>query len=274
MTDFEFFKSSILTPEVYVGVAKSRFDLGFRPTQCAPYMTVFQIVQKRCRKQTRILESRIDQAALSKGLCVFPHLNELTVHFCATLERESWLEDFVNLDTSMVDGLYTHHIQVIAQALSDRSHWGLDQIDSIHLRGLQIQAGHHYDISNLMSLSAYLQELLVGARNLKMTQSDSAMEVLSQWDLRVEQLDMCDMIIDYGALKRFLSANEQTLRSFGFHNVVVTDVPFEESSSPLNLDTLSNLIGARRGIHGQETNCHCHSRHHGWRILWENEPHD
>lgn len=253
-------------------VAKSNFDLGFRPSECAPYMAIFQTVQTMCRKQNQILENRIDQAALSKGLCIFPHLKELTVHFCVPLERKPWLEAYIDLDKDITERLYTHHMQVIAQALSDRSKWGLDQIDSIHLRRFQIQAGHQYEIPELMSLSAHLQELLVGIRSLKMTESESALELLSQWDLNIDQLDMCDMMIDYDTLKRFFSANQPTLRSIGFHNVVVTEVPFEESASQLNIDILSELIGARRGTQGQATYCHCHSRHNGWRILWENEP--
>ena len=262
----------MLTPESYVEVAKSQADLGFRPSECAPYMAIFQTVQKMCRKQSQILENRIDQAALSKALCVFPRLKELSVHFCVPLERNPWLEAYIDHNTDITEGLYTHHIQVIAQALSDRSKRGLDQVDSIHLRGFQIQAGHQYEISDLMSLSAHLQELLVGVRSLKMTQSDSAMEVLSQWDLNIDQLDMCDMMIDYDTLKRFFSANQPTLRSIGFHNVVVTEVPFEESASQLSVDILSELIGARRGAQGQATYCHCHSRHNGWRIIWEKEP--
>lgn len=264
----------MLTPESYVEVAKSQADLGFRPSECAPYMAIFQTVQKMCRKQNQILENRIDQAALTKGLCVFPRLKELTVHFCVPLERKAWLETYIDLNTDITERLYTHHIQVIAQALSNRLKWGLDQIDSIHLRGFQIQAGHQYEISDLMSLSAHLQELLVGVRSLKMTQSDSAMEVLSQWDLNIDELDMCDMIIDYDTLKRFISGNQPTLCSIGFHNVVVTEVPFEESASQLSVDILSELIGARKGAQGQASFCHCHSRHNGWRILWEKEPHD
>lgn len=261
----------MLTPEDYVGVAKSQFDLGFRPSECAPYMTIFQTVQKMCRKQSQILENRIDQAALTKGLYVFPNLKELTVHFCVPQERKPWLEAYIDLNTDITEGLYTHHIQVIAQALSDRSKWGLDQVDSIHLRGFQIQTGHQYEISDLMSLSAYLQELLVGVRSLKMTQSDSAMEVLSQCDLNIDEFDMCDMMIEYDTLKRFFSANQPTLRSIGFHNVVVTEVPFEESASQLSVDILSELIGARKRAQGQATYCHCHSRHNGWRIFWEEE---
>ncbi|EED22500.1 hypothetical protein TSTA_059980 [Talaromyces stipitatus ATCC 10500] len=245
-------------------MAKSQFDLGFLPRECPPYMAIFQTVQKMCRKQNQILEHNIDQAALSKVLCVFPHLKELTVHFCVPLETKPWLEAYIDLDMNVTEGLYAHHMQVIAQALSDRS--------SIHLRGFQIQTGHQYEISDLMSLSAHLQELLVGIRSLKMTQSESALELLSQWELNIDQLDMCDMMIDYDTLKRVFSANQPTLRSIGFHNVVVTEVPFEESASQLSVDILSELIGARRGAQGQATYCHCHSRHNGWRILWENEP--
>ncbi|EEA19380.1 hypothetical protein PMAA_001750 [Talaromyces marneffei ATCC 18224] len=182
------------------------------------------------------------------------------VHFCVPLERKPWLEAYIDLDKDITERLYTHHMQ------------GLDQVDSIHLRRFQIQAGHQYEILELMSLSAYLQELLVGIRSLKMTQSESALELLSQWDLNIDQLDMCDMMIDYDTLKRFLSVNQPTLRSIGFHNVVVTEVPFEESASQLNVDILSELISARRGAQGQATFCHCHSRHNGWRIFWENEP--
>ncbi|OKL55300.1 hypothetical protein UA08_09461 [Talaromyces atroroseus] len=137
------------------------------------------------RKQNQIIENRIDQAALSK------------VWFCMPLERKPWLEAYIGLNTNITEGLYTHHIRVIAQALSDRIKWGLDQVDSIHLQGFQIQAGHQYEISDLMSLSSHLQELLVGIRSLKMTNSDSALELLSQWDLNIDQLDMCDMMIEH-----------------------------------------------------------------------------
>ena len=106
-----FFNSSILTPEHYVEMAKYQFDLGYLPRECLLY--IFQTVQKLCRRQNQILKLNIDQAALSKCLCVFSHLKELTVHFVCLWKRNHSWEAYIDLDMNITKGLYVHYMQVI-----------------------------------------------------------------------------------------------------------------------------------------------------------------
>jgi hypothetical protein len=273
VVEFDRFKSSILTPEDYVNEAKTLYDYGHPPEYYPPYMAIFLSLQKICRKQNHIVESGMDQAALTLAFRAFSRMKELTVHFCTTIERKDWLEYYMNLDMTMPLKSYEHHVRVVSNALSYARSRG-SQVDTVHLLGLQIPRSQ-YDIPELMSLSGHLRELLSGVLCFKMTQSESSLDLLSRCSLNIVQFDMCYMTVDYRTLRRFLDENRIALRSIGVHNVLIANVPFHEEKLPyLDIELLRALVNAQGGAQSHETQCNCLPRHNGWRLLLPEEPAD
>jgi hypothetical protein len=268
IVDYEYFRSSVLTPENYTAEAKRHYDYGYPPKQYPHYMTIFLSLQKICKKQTLIIERGLDQEALAMAFRAFPYLRELTMHFCVTMGTTSWLELYVDLAVSVTEKSYAHHLQVILDASCARSRWGLSQVNAIHLLGLQVQNGQHFDISELMSLSASLRELMSSTRVFKVTRSDSALDLLSHCELNIEQFDMCETMVNYRTLKRLLTTNRKSICSIGFHNVLVSGMPLQDQTLPfLNVDLLCQLIDSQEGMQGQEAYCHCCSQQKCWRLL-------
>jgi hypothetical protein len=266
--DFDSFTTSILTPETYVKEAKSLYDYGRPPDEYPPYLVIFLSLQKLCRKQNLIVQSGIDQAALTLAFRAFPCLRELTVHFCTATNQPDWLEYYLNMDMTMTLKSYEHHVRVISEALSYAKSRG-SLVDTVHLLGLQIPTSQ-YDVPDLMSLSVHLKELLSGISCFKVTQSELVLDLLSLCGLGIHEFDMCYMTVDYRTLKRFLTANRSTLSSIGVHNVLISDVPFHEEPLPfLNVDILYTLLNKQGRGRSQETECHCPPRQWGWRVLLE-----
>lgn len=266
VVNFDHFKSSILTPDNYVDEAKTLYDYGHPPEFYPPYVAIFTALQKIYRKQNHIIESGMDQAALTLAFRAFSRMKELTVHFCTTIERKDWLEYYMNLDMTMPLKSYEHHVRVLSNALSyARSRGSL--VDTVHLSGFQIPRSQ-YDIADLMSLSSHLRELLSGVFCFKMTQSESSLDLLSRCPLNIVQFDMCYMTVDYRTLRRFLDENRVPLRSIGVHNVLIANVPFHNEELPyLDIELLRALVNARGGSQTHEMQCSCLPHRKGWRLL-------
>jgi hypothetical protein len=256
ITEFRDFASSILTPAQYAD--ESQLFLNHEQPPNPPFMVLFDNLRRICREQHSIIQRGMDQATLVRGVQSFSHLREFKVHFCSALEREDCFEYFIGMDMTMVSRSYIHHFRTISVALSCTK---LSRLDVLHLSDLRIPKGH-LTAADTGDLSRYLGESLWRIKTLKLTRSEWAMQVLQYCNLKITQLDICGMTIDYTALQGFIAHGP--LRSVGFHDILISNAP-----PPLggilpffNLSILRQMAGAIRTIHNQEGFCHCHSTGH------------
>jgi hypothetical protein len=217
-------------------------------------MMIYHSLQKLCKKQNFIIEGSMDQTALSHAFQVFPQMRELTLHFCTVLECNEWLESYIKPDMTMTEKSYEHHVQVISNALALARLRG-SLVDTVHLSGLQLRP-HHVKLSDLMAMSGALQELLSGMRKLRVTQSQSALDLLSQCALDVCQIDLCSLLVNYETLRNLLVINKSSLDSIGFHNVQLSEMP-ERIPPQLTANLLLKILSQPKDAPTLETICHC-----------------
>jgi hypothetical protein len=254
--DFSHF-TSLFTPAHYAEESKDILD--HRQPPIPPYLAIFDRLQKICREQTSIIQSGMDQATLISGLQSFSQMREFRVRFCMSLEQEDWFEYFISMDMTMVSRSYEHHFRVISKALSrTRS----SRLNVMHISDLRIPRAHA-TATDTRDLSRWLQESSI--KTLKLTRSESALELLQYHELKINQLDVCGMIINYAALQRFLA--HCSLCSVGFHDILISKgpPPFSNLLPFLDISILCQMVSALRKIQIQETFCHCHLKGH--RIL-------
>lgn len=76
-----------------------------------------------------------------------------------------------------------------------------------------------------MALSRALQGPSSGMRKLQVTQSQLALDLLSQCASDVYQIYLCSLLVNYETLNNILVINKSSLRSIGFHNVQFSEMP-------------------------------------------------
>lgn len=63
--DLNCFTSEILIPGGYVEEAKGRYDEGYGPDDCPPYMVIYDRARRTCEQQRKIVDGGMDRTVLS-----------------------------------------------------------------------------------------------------------------------------------------------------------------------------------------------------------------
>ncbi|KAK9429585.1 hypothetical protein V1505DRAFT_386816 [Lipomyces doorenjongii] len=152
---------------------------------------------------------------------------------------------------TMIAKTYEHHVHVVSRALSHTRSGG-GSVDTIQLSGFQL-LDHSLSVSDLTSLSGSLQELLASIWNLRVTQSESILDLLSHGTFNIHHFDMCYLTVDYRNLRSFLSVNQSS-----FLDVQVSKIPVQESTQPRsNTDILCSMLNVSKDNAWRETRRHC-----------------
>lgn len=224
-------------------------------------MVLFENLRRICREQHSILQSGMDQATLAIAFQSFTRLREFNVNFCSTLDQEDVLEYFIGMDMAMISRSYRHHFRTLSAALSRMKP---SRLDVLHLSDLRIAKG--LTDADTRDLSCYLQESLRSIRALKLTRSESALPLLRHCDWKIDQFDVCGMVIDYATLQGLIV--HRSLCSLGCHDILISNAPPPLGGLPfLDISILRSMIGAIRKAQSQEVLCHCQETGH--RILLE-----
>ncbi|EJP61482.1 F-box domain, Skp2 [Beauveria bassiana ARSEF 2860] len=210
--DFSCFRSTILTTDNYVDMAKAMYDDNEDACGFPSYMTIYETVRDLCREQHSIIDEGAD-LLLSSVFCALPLLKEVRLSFCEVLEFDYCL---LIPDIIMKDEFYRHHLEVATIAIQNARRRGV----AINTVGLYDYELPHFDVwekPDLTSLSRTLSRLLENVKVLRLSGSECVLELLSHCALGLHQLDMCEVAVADTALKNFLEANKKTIRSIGFH---------------------------------------------------------
>lgn len=214
MSDFGYFKRSVLTPDSYVESAKEMYDKGNCNADDPPsYMALYQSVLDTLTEQRSILRED-DGRILSSVFCRLPLLKEVNLSFENVLHYHHW---WLCSGGDIKDEYYQHHLQVVARAIHDAKNSGV-AIDTIGLRGFDLP-DMHSSAHDLSIVSEALRDLLQGVKVLRLQGSECVLELLSNCALGLLQLDICRLTTSNEILTDFLRVNKETLRSFHFHNM-------------------------------------------------------
>ncbi|KAJ9298524.1 hypothetical protein DTO271G3_3491 [Paecilomyces variotii] len=120
--DFEYWTSNLFTFQThrYIEDAKELYDLKYHDggeSQCPSYTVIYDRLQKICEEQRGIIDCDIDVAVLSSALQKLPKLAELRVDFCQPVEEGDWLEPYLDLDMTLPEKSYEHHLIVVSKAI-------------------------------------------------------------------------------------------------------------------------------------------------------------
>ncbi|KAJ9315767.1 hypothetical protein DTO271D3_4023 [Paecilomyces variotii] len=117
--DFEYWTSNLFTFQThrYVEEAKELYDLKYHDGECPSYMVIYDRLQKICEEQRGIINTDTDIAVLSSALQKLPKLAELRVDFCRPVQKGDWLQSYLDLDMTMGEKSYEHHLKVVSKAI-------------------------------------------------------------------------------------------------------------------------------------------------------------
>lgn len=80
-------------------------------------MVIYDRLQKICEEQRGIINTDTDIAVLSSALQKLPKLAELRVDFCRPVGKGDWLQSYLDLDMTMGEKSYEHHLKVVSKAV-------------------------------------------------------------------------------------------------------------------------------------------------------------
>jgi hypothetical protein len=235
----------------------------YDPLYCGwpPYMKIYHDARSVCEEQHNIVEEGLDLTLLSSVFGALPQLKGVGLHFRATTRQEKLLDLYMG-EMSIAEKSYEHHIRVILNAIKKARKGGIS-IDSLDLRGFDLRGFDilDRDIRDQETLSEIFGELVGCVQNLRLTQSSSALELLSRSTLKLCQLEMCDIIVQHTDLKHFLEINKKYIRSIGFHNVNTVETNWLEETK-LSSGAICSMLNVPQSTPVREVDCGC-SR------LWE-----
>lgn len=214
-------------------------------------MKIYHAVHSICEEQHNIVEEGLDIALLSLVLGALPRLKEVGLDFRATLHLKEWLYPYFNV-ISMAEKSHEHHIQVISSAIKKTRECGIS-INSLSLCGFDILDWQGHD---RRTLSEAIGDLLGYVHTLRLTESPSALELLSHYALKLHQLDMCDLVIQHTALKHFLKANKKSIRAIGFYSVNTFETNWLENTK-LSLSAICSMLNVPQSTPAREVDCGC-----------------
>ncbi|KAG0644948.1 hypothetical protein D0Z07_9341 [Hyphodiscus hymeniophilus] len=267
LLDFDYFRSDILTPDSYVETAKELYDAGDEADGCTPYMVIYETAHSICNEQRNIVDNSTDLSVLSSTLGALPRLTEVGLSFCETIDPDNaQLLSFASVMIS-VEYSYEYHIRVISDALQSARRSGVT-ILTISLSGFDLPYYHTWEVPGLSTLSESLKKLLEFVQILRLTYSNSPLELLSHSALNLHQLDMCHVVSKYNALEDFLGTNKSTIRFIGFHDVEVTSSSQLGHLSKLTSGMLCEMLNVPQSTPCRAVDCGCLLfRKEGWRLL-------
>jgi hypothetical protein len=190
------------------------YDEEYPEGRCPPYMTIYHAGHSICKEQCEIVGNGVDLTVLSSALKALPRLREVAVHFQLTPDEHYSLElysYFLGL-MSTSEKSYEHHFRVVSNAIQSARQSSIS-IDTISLVGFDPLYHSSYPQINpdLSTLSVSLGELLDRVRLLRLTRSESALELIAHCPLKLYQLDMCYVKVQRTALKAFLETNKDSI---------------------------------------------------------------
>jgi hypothetical protein len=218
--DFNHFKSEILTPESYVEAAKEVYDAGYEADEYPPYMVIYETVHRIFKEQCSIVDNGVDLSVLSSTLGALPRLTKLELSFCEAVEDDDATLSLFASGMTTAEESYEYHIRVVSDAIQFARNMGV-AIYTICLSGFNLPYCHSWEVPKRTTLSESLRKLLEFVQILRLSGSNSPLELLSHCALNVHQLDMCCGVAKQSALKDYLETHKKSLRSIGFHDVHV-----------------------------------------------------
>ncbi|GAD97765.1 hypothetical protein PVAR5_6445 [Paecilomyces variotii No. 5] len=188
--DFDYYTSHIFTFQTYryVEEAKEIYDLKYHDGECPPYMVIYDRLRTMCEEQRSIIDSDLDLTVLSSALQKLPKIRELKVDFCQPVEKKDWLEPYLDLDMTMPERSYGHHLQVVSNAIRVASYTGL-ALHTICLSQLQLPYHHSWQQQYSGSLLKVLGELLEHIKHLRLDRCNFILE-LSQFGPTLHRIGM------------------------------------------------------------------------------------
>jgi hypothetical protein len=247
--------------------AKFRYDEGYGPDHCPPYMVIYSTVRRTCEEQRKIVDEAVDCTVLSSVFKRLPRLTEVGIHFRMTVKGQKWLESYSCFSRmTMRTKSWEHHTRVVSHALWIAKYSGVS-IQAINLLAFNLWAS---DKRQESALSEPLQELLGSVRILRLTASHSALNVLSLCALNLHHFDMCRMIVPHAALKDFLACNRKSIWSIGFHDVSVFDLS-SDCTEPFS-DVLCRMLEMPQSMLCRAAGRCCpYSPKQRWRLLLKDD---
>jgi hypothetical protein len=256
-----------LTPDSYVEIAKELYDAGGEADECPPYMVIYETVRSICKEQRNIVDSGADLSVLSSTLGALPCLTEVGLSFCEAIESDNALLLSFASDMIVAEESYEYHIRVVSDAIQSARSSGVT-IHTISLSGFDLPYYHTWEVPDLSTLSESLGKLLEAVQVLRLTHSNSPLELLSHSALNLHQFDMCHIVSKHNALEDFLEANKRSIRSIGFHDVKLTGSSQLGRLSELSSSMLCQMLNVPQSTPCRAVDCGCLLfRKEGWRLL-------
>lgn len=203
-----------------VGGNKNWDELEYLRGDHPSYTHIYKTIRRTCAEQRSIIDTRRDLKLLKRAFKQFLNLKELQLVFRGK-QGSSWEKDYYRMCDMMEQDAYTHHVQLVLNALASAKSRGLP-LQKIQLAGL---THHRYDPSpeslDWKSLKTLLTELVGLASVLRLFESDLALALLSRTNLNLRDLDLCSIYTKRAFVESFLQHNVKSLRSLKFDDVVV-----------------------------------------------------
>ncbi|PYH75992.1 hypothetical protein BO82DRAFT_348025 [Aspergillus uvarum CBS 121591] len=257
VTDFQYFKSKIFTPEDYVNQQLRDCDLSPDSGNGSSYFWIYTKISRVCREQRLILENHTDLHALTHAFKILPSEFEFSLGFSDSID--DLLHQWQVPALEMRENTFEHHALVIKRALSNAKDSRLHPI-TLRLSNFSLFWGHDWNCLNTRMLATPLQQLFCHMKEVVL-EGDYRyfpLEAISSATPSLRQLILCCITVSHVALGTFLDTNRLTLRCIGFCNVQLVG----ESGiiGPYELSTFLDLL--RPGI----PKAHCCGRDQ--RMLW------
>lgn len=207
----------MLTPESYVEEAKELYDCGHPADECPPYMVIYETLRTICKNQQGIMEEHRDIDVLSSVLAALPRLTEIELNFCQSIDEPQWVDSYLSLGMTAKEMSNTHHLQTLTKALQKRSELR-DSLVTIELSSMELPYFSPWETPRFPGLSGALECLLELCTALRITGGSAPLELLSHTTVKIRQLILGHLTIQFETLREFLKTNRQTLFSFGFYD--------------------------------------------------------
>ncbi|KFZ02687.1 hypothetical protein V500_00025 [Pseudogymnoascus sp. VKM F-4518 (FW-2643)] len=245
-------RSQILTPDSYMENAKDMYDEGYEADEFNSYMAIYKSVHGICSEQRSIIDEGAD-LILSSIFCALPLLREVRLSF-----REVKDDDWLASDMIIKEEFYKHHLHVVSSAIHSARSVGV-AIHTVSLLHFNLPSYHSWEQPNLDPLSESLRQLLGNIKVLRVRGvDDRVLELLPHCVLDLQQLDMCGVVAPEKVIQDFFETNKKSIRSIGFHDVVITELNRLDSNTPLSASMLcrrENMVcsAQQRGYNGCAT---------------------
>ncbi|KAG9228391.1 hypothetical protein BJ875DRAFT_547775 [Amylocarpus encephaloides] len=260
--DFDLFRSKILTPDSYMEHANDMYDEGYEADEFNSYMAIYKSVHAIRSEQRSIIDEGAD-LILSSIFCALPLLREVRLSF-----REVKDDDCLASDMIIKEEFYKHHLQVVSSAIHSARSVGV-AIHTVSLLHFKLPYYHSWEQPNLDPPSESLRQLLGDIKVLRVFGvDDRVLELLPHCVLDLQQLDMCRVVAPEKVIKDFFKTNKKSIRSIGFHDVVILGLNYLDNNTPLSASMLCRMRGVPQSTLCRAADCSClPSWKEGWRLV-------